>query len=241
MHFIHNSFFLTLLFFLFFFIFILFTNSSITFFRVLLTLLLVFIYTVFLCYAALDYFAAFLIAAEVPIVLISLLFFFSKNSLQVDTIFAISKFKNSPLHWFVFFCLFGGLLIGFFHLLSLDFTLEFSVSSSGTSLTSPLYDSCILFANVYDQILHELFFFSTRNDFYLLFVVYYNLNCFLTFVLGFLLFFVSSMCIFIFFSFKKVLKITKSSIKSGLFMRKQLFTKQAAFNSRLLFFKKKNL
>jgi hypothetical protein len=234
-------------------VFVLFISSKVTFFRVLLSLACMLVYTIFLCFVNADYFAAFLIAAEVPIILISLLFYFSKHSLQVDSAYAIDSTKIKTRMFFIFFLFLGFFICVLFHSSSLptdsylnsaataDAAAPISATRVCPATNSSKAHSYINFSLFFDYTLHELVFFPTRNDFYLLFVVYYNINCFLTFVLGFLLFLVSCVAIFIYFSVKKTSKVTDFSLKNALFLRKQSMLRQSCVNTRLRFFKRKKL
>lgn len=231
----------------------LFISSKVALFRVLLALACMLIYTIFLCFVHADYFAAFLIAAEIPIMLISLLFYFSKHSLQVDSAYLVSSPLPKTRMFFIFFLFLGVFICMLSHVSAFspngdlkavansDAVTVFDAFGACPTKTAGTVASYTNFSLFFDYTLHELVFFPTRNDFYLLFVVYYNINCFLTFVLGFLLFLVSCVTIFVYFSVKKLNKVTDFTLKNTIFLRKQSMLRQACFNTRLRFFKRKKL
>jgi len=234
------------------FVLVSFLSARVTFFRTLLSLVLTVLYAVFLCHVDADYFAALLITAEVPIILIALLFYFSKFSLQVDTTYS---FSVPPLkkQLFVFF----SILLGFF-LCIVVHTHTFAISWH--LLASRVISSCMVFKSYmcdrvvpvgvysffnldffFDCTLPELIYSASRNDFYLLFAIYYDINCFFIFIFGFLLFLVSCLCIFVYFSIKKLNKVKDYTIKNIMFARKQSMTRQATVDARLKFFKRKQI
>lgn len=234
-------------------IFCLFISSRVTFFRVIISLVCMLVYTVFLCFVNADYFAAFLIAAEIPIMLISLLFYFSKHSLQVDSAYSVGPLQSTTRMFLLMFFSFGFLISVFFHVsyfspsnsagvaASADTGVFFSTSCSCRTKTAGTVASYTNFSMFFDYALYELMFSPSRNDFYLLFVVYYNINSFLTFVIGFLLFLVSCVVIFVYFSVKKLNKLTDFTLKNTIFLRKQSMLRQASTTTRLRFFKRKKL
>lgn len=222
----------------FYFLFLNFLKSNTVFFKILFMFLIVVNCCLLVSFCGADFFAGFLVAAELPIILISLLFYFHKYSLQVDHIFSLNVTFYKSGVYFLFF-----LFLGFFFenlaYQSLicnplngnifDFFYNLGTTANNNA-------NCFYF---YDLILSQSFFTSARNDFYLYFSVYYNINYPLVLLFGVFLFLVSCICIFVFFAFKWLAKVGDCRKQTMLFLRKQSMLRQGLFLSKLKFFKKK--
>jgi len=162
-----------------------------------------------------DFFTALMLGAEFPILLILLIFYFQKNSLQIDNIYKYSS-TNLGLKYFyialliIFIYLYNNLNLIFFN-----------------------------FFNFYNFILDTTYAISSRNDFLTIYIIYYKINNLYIYLFAILIFFVSLLIIFL-FQINKIyhLKNTKS-FKNILILRKQNILRQGVFNSKLKFFNKK--
>jgi len=196
--------------------FVCFARANTVFFKIITLVLLTVLLVMILSRYGSDYFGGFLIVAELPIVLISLLFYFHKYSLQVDTLFVLKKVKD-----------FGVGLLTPTMLLVVMLLITYKTNAISDN-TAEYY----LYTNVGSLTV------TSRNDFFIYYNFYYVSGVFYILMLALLLFIVSCLCIFLFFTFKKFgIKKTVSK-ENVLFVRKQSMLRQAVFFNKLKFFKK---
>jgi len=196
----------------FLFIFYLFFIAINGFFRVLIAFIFLVNNALFISFIGGDFFTALMLTAEFPVLLILLIFYFQKNSLQIDNIYKYTVISIN-LRYFYFIILF--LLYVIYN--NLNFNIFY----------------------FYNFILSSTYSIFSRNDFLTLYIVYYKFNSSFVYIFAILIFFVSLLIIF-FFQINKIyhLKNTKS-FKNILILRKQNILKQSVFNSKLKFFNKK--
>jgi len=202
-----------LLFFNFLLILYLFVIAFNGFFRVIIAFIFLFNLALFIGFFDIDFFTALMLGAEFPILLILLIFYFQKNSLQIDNIYKYLP-ANLGLKYF-----YTGLLIIFIYLYNNNLN--------------------FIFFHFYNFILNTTYSLSSRNDFLVIYIIYYKINSLYIYLFAVLIFFVSLLIIFL-FQINKIyhLKTTKS-FKNVLILRKQNILRQGVFNSKLKFFNKK--
>jgi hypothetical protein len=165
---------------------------------------------ILLSYCNGDFYSAFLLVAELPIFLVLMIFYFHKNSLNLDTLYKYKKLKfDKTLFIFLFIGLFfipKKVYAGFNFF---DFNL--------INLKSTLY----------------------KNDFFLLYLSFYKQDAVYIFFFAILIFFISFLVIIIYQINKLQLFVNKIQTKNILFLRKQNMLKQSIYKSKLKFFSKK--
>ena len=189
--------------------------SSNNFFKIIINFLFVVDAALIVSYLDADFFSAFLLAAELPIILILIIFYFHKNSLQLNNPY---KYDNNVSCYK--FILFVSLLIIF----SVVITNFFSINTY-MPIFNFLVNGCLTVAS--------------KNDFLLLFLVYYKINNIYIYQIAVLIFLVSLLAIFIyqlnkFFLFRGGLKY-----RNILILRKQSLVKQGIFKLKVKFYSKK--
>jgi len=192
-----------------YFIFFISTNS---FLRIIIIFLFLVNSCFLLSFLGGDFFGGFLLTAELPIIVVLLIFYFQKNSLQLDSFY---KYNTK-------FSFFNRLLpLVFF-----------------PSFTAYLYYfRSNNFFSFYNFILNDSASVSNRNDFLLLYIIYYKSNPIYIYIFALLIFFVSLLIILI-FQINKIYALNISEKKQKLFLRKQNPLKQSIFKTQLTFFKK---
>lgn len=194
-------------------LFYLFCVSNNGFFKIVINLLYIFNFAIILSFFNVDFFSALLLSAEVPLVLVLIIFYFHKNSLEIDSIY---NYKGN-LRFFYFF-LFFSLLI-FFYL--------FCYYNPQVSM---------LF---YNFLINDSIYILNKNDFLILFLLIYKLNSAYAVIFAFLIFLVSLIVILI-YQLNKLFILQKQYLKKNVcILRKQNMLKQSVYTSKLKFFNKK--
>lgn len=197
--------------FLIIFFFISVTNG---FFRVFINFLFLVNSVLFLSINNVDFFSAFLLAAELPIVLVLLIFYFQKNKLQLDNFYKYTNISFvSKLSYFSFaIFLILLLLLG------------------GNGVLNNFF--------FYNFIVNDTFSINSRNDFLIIYLIYYKLSGNIVLIFGYLIFFLSLLVIFIFQLNKFYTFKFDTNYKNILVLRRQNVSKQSIFSSKLKFFNK---
>lgn len=190
--------------------FFLSTNSL--FFRLLLTLGFVILNSILLAFFSLDFFSGFLLTAELPILLVAILFFFQKNSLGFDSVYDYNPRTKS---WALVSCFFLVVL--------------FILCFKNPATTRVFYEF-----SLFDSI-----FISHRNDFFLYYQIYYVLYPSFVLFIGLIVFLVSYLVILVYYAALSLTKATTKQAKNISFIRKQNFLRQSIYANKLSFFKKK--
>lgn len=188
-----------------------FSVVATNFFRIIISFLFLFISSVLLSMLNVDFFSGFLLVAELPVLLILLLFYFNKTSIQIDNLY---KFSSRPVILFNFFLFFSFLC---------------TLCQPNTTLAFTFYNYSF----------NDLMFIFSKNDFLVLFYNLYKLAMVFVFIFAILIFFVSLLVILV-HQVVKVISLKAQVISSNvLILRKQSLVKQGVFVSKLKFFNKK--
>lgn len=166
--------------------------------------------------SSLDFFGAFSLAAELPVALVLLVFYFHKNALQVDNLYKYNKTNNiNNLNY-----------VAIIILVVLLFMTITSTTGNNFLFYNFLSDGC------YSA--------SSKNDFIVIFNVLYNLNYAYILFFAILIFYVSLLVILISQLQKSLISLNGYVKNNFLFLRKQNMLKQSVFRSKLKFFNKTN-
>lgn len=184
---------------------------STNFFRIIISFLFLFVISILLSTLNVDFFSGFLLVAELPVLLILLLFYFNKNSVQVDNLY---KFSSRGVVLFNFFLFFLALCV---------------FCQPNTTLAFTFYNYTF----------NDLMFIFSKNDFLILFYSLYKLAMVFVFIFAILIFFVSLLVILVHQVVKVISLKAKSASSNVLILRKQSLVKQGIFVSKLKFFNKK--
>jgi hypothetical protein len=199
----------------FFIIYYLFFISTNNFFKIIIMFLFLVNSALLLSYFNADFFSAFLLAAELPILLVLIIFYFQKNNLQLDNFF---KYKNN-IHTYKLYAL-----------IFIFFSIYLISNSNAVSTNYFLF---------YNFIVNDSFLLANRNDFSSIYLVYYKLSHSFVYIFGYLIFFLSLLVILIFQLNKFYSLKFNGNYKNMLILRKQSTAKQSVYTSKLKFFNKK--
>lgn len=194
-----------------FIIIYLFYFTFIFFFKLILNLLFILNVAFLISFFNMDFFSGFLLAAELPIILIFLIFYFHKNAVQIDNIYKFN-IKNNNFLITIFI---------FFFLLFL------------------LFNTNNLFFSFYNLCLNNSFSIYSKNDFLILYIINYNYNFVLPLIFAILIFFVSIFVILLYQLLKHVAFSNNNKKNNILILRKQNLLKQATYKFKFFFFNKK--
>lgn len=194
-------------------LFYLFYVSSNNFFKIIINLLYIFNIAVILSYHNVDFFSALLLSAELPLILVLIIFYFHKNSLEIDSIY---KYKTNNKVFSLFICLSFMIFIYMFCFITPKLNISF-----------------------YNFLVNDSVYISNKNDFLILFILLYKINNLYVLLFAFLIFLVSLLVILI-YQLNKLLSFQKNYLKKNVsLLRKQNLLKQSIYNSKLKFFNKK--
>lgn len=201
-------------FFIFFFILSLllffFSLAKTIFFKIIITLTILINLSFLISYLNGDFFSAFLLNMELPVILIFFLFFFYKNTLNIYNIYILKKININLLKKMFYF-----ILLYFLFFKKDKFLFEF-----------------------FNYNLIYSFSVESRNDLYLFFYFFYINNISYICILGFFIFLISIFIIFFNHIYKNISFFKFYLLYDFIFLRKQYMFKQSIFNSKIFFYKK---
>lgn len=180
------------------------------FFKLILNLLFIVNISFLLSFINADFFSGFLLTAELPIILVFMIFYFHKNALQIDNIY---KFNTR----------------GNVYMIPLVAIFLFFVSPLDANFLFSFYNLCL--NNAYSIV--------NKNDFFVLYIVNYKLSIFLPVIFAILIFFISILVILIFQLNKLIVLKNTTKISNVNILRKQNLLKQSVYLFKLIFFNKK--
>ena len=196
----------------------LFLVSETGFFKIIISILFLLVLGVLLARESLDFFAGFLLVGELPILVVSLLFYFHKYSLQFDNLYFLTPlnkfFKN-----FAYLLLLGTLCL---------VVSSFSYYRCGVEN--------FFFEKGFNYTLIADLFLDHRNDALHYYSFYYVTDSYSTIAVAILIFIISYLVILIFISGKLAKYVAKIKKDNILFLRRQHMSKQAVYTSTLRFF-----